>query len=298
MTIRVRIFLGGLLGLAAMIPATAQADSITIYAVRSPHGLSWKSPRALLGSTVRNSLSFGKYTRRIGHVFVELKTDKGDTLTGMTNVSRSDETKALFKKGEGLGVLFNDFAGELEQAPKLSQELDARYQSGKLSFATFKISSQTGARLETYLKEFKDRGEDEHYYGGTDEARKGKGAGCSAFGVSFLELAGLLPEQLKTAWLEKVNIPKSLIGKKDAKVSPLKLVFSKQASRWASAGEPHQHLEIYEPQKMSDWMQAMHVAAKAGSVPGVRAVDRGNAHGIEIDATQVPTPTDPIWMTK
>jgi len=289
----------------ALAPVAAHADSITIYAVKSPHGLSWKSPRSLLMSTARNTLSTGKYVRRIGHVFVELETEKGDVLTGMTNVSRSDENKAIFKKQEGLGVLLTDFPGALEKAPDLRAELAARYQSGKLSYAKFQISSETGARLRTYLEQYKARGEDKHYYGGSDEPRKGKGAGCSAFGVSFLELAGLLPGSLKDAWLEKVNLPSALVGpyKKgkggDAveKVSPLKLIFSPKAARWAKADEPHTRLDIYEPQKIADWMEAMHTAAAAGSVPGVKAVSRGQAHGIEVDARDVPTPTDPIWLT-
>jgi hypothetical protein len=284
-----------LAALLILTPAVAHADSITVYSVRSPHGLSWKSPRALLASTVRNSLSFGKYTRRIGHVFIELDTGGKKVLTGMTNVSRSDESKALFKKGLGLGVLFNDFAGELEKPAHLQAELDARYQSGKLSFAKFEISRQTGKRLATYLDQYVARGEEDHYFGGDKEARDGKGAGCSGFGVSFLELAGVLTPKLKEAWLEKVNIPQGLIGRKDGRVSPLKLVFSKLASRWATSEEPHKHLEIYEPQKMSDWMDAMSTAASAGSIAGVRAVSRGNARGIVVDARDVPTPTDSIW---
>ena len=77
------------------------------------------------------------------------------------------------------------------------------------------------------------------YYGLYNDPLKAQGAGCSAFGASFLKATGLMQEEFSDNWTYSVNIPTHLIGKPvfEQKVWPWDLYFARQS--WAKTTEPH-----------------------------------------------------------
>ena len=287
-----RVFLVALFFFAALsAPLNLWADDLTLYFYPSP-GLSWKSPRSLALGVLKSKLLGSE--RQIGHVTVEVSCEGNKPFhffTGASQIDR-DSPRLLFREGYGLGILFHDFPGYGEDSAELLPELEKRYQSGNLSFIHFKINAPTCRRLETYLKEYKDRGYDKHY-GLSNRPLFCEGAGCSAFGASFLEVAGLLDPIFTKHWSMKVRVPRELIG---GPLTHQYVPFTRilWADRWAEENEPHQSLFFWSPDQMHEWVRK--TWAQASQVGAhYKPEMRGKAVGLEIDRRNTPTPSGPIW---
>jgi hypothetical protein len=287
------------------------AQELTLYTMPPPRDLNWKNPQTLaFGAALGNRLvlTHVKHKHTFGHVFIELKGEGYHELTGSTTAPDAPaDAEMITKHGHGLGVFFAPLKGALDPKEGLEKELVDRYKSGRVAYIRFKLSPSTFERLQTFLKEYKERGYNQ-IYNGTNEPRKGKGAGCSIFGVVFLELAGLLHPVWVKEWVRERLIPLEFIG------GPLtgKRVSLKQTlvnSRWAKPSEPHMVLRLYDPELMYKWIgltwknlqhESLHAnPAGKGSTPaaGKATIEkRGNALGLVYDCRHVPTPTDPIWQ--
>jgi hypothetical protein len=278
-----------LLVLAAIAwAAPAQAGHLTVYAIRSPNGVSWKSPRKLMLSTVLNKLSFKKDKRAIGHVAIEVDGEDGKILTGMaiTNKAKQQYSKAALKDGRGLGVLLDTVEGRLEDAVQLAPELERHKAAGRVNYIRFELNKETEGRLRQYLAEYKARGIDKKY-GGTNRPRLGEGSGCSAFGTSCMTVAGVMTKDMAKSWNRKVLLPKSLIGGDGKKVKMSKLFFGKQAGSFARPDEAHERLDIFDPELIHDWIENKwheHATGKNPS-PKMKIEKDKNAFGLVVDAT-------------
>lgn len=106
--------------------------------------------------------------------------------------------------------------------------------------------------MKNYLDEYKANGYD-RIYNGLNLPRHGKGSGCSAFGVSFLELINAFDFIDNKSWLIDQPIPNKLIGSAEEgrKVRLLKVIFS---FKWAKEEESHRHIVLYDPWKMKEWV--------------------------------------------
>jgi hypothetical protein len=300
--------------LLVLILAAGQvsAQELTLYTFPPPRDLNWKSPQSLaFCAAVGNRLvvTHLKHKHTFGHVFIELKGDGYHELTGSTTAPDAPaDAEMITKHGHGLGVFFAPLKGALDPKEGLEKELVERYKSGRVAFIRFKLNPTTFERLKTFLREYKERGYN-NIYNGTNEPRKGKGAGCSIFGIAFLELAGFLHPVWVREWVRERLIPREFIG------GPItgNRVSLKQTlidSRWAKPSEPHMVLRLYDPELMFKWIREAwkmehHKALHANpnetvSVkPGEASRDkRGNAFGLVYDCRHVLTPTDPIWQTE
>ncbi|MEO6951150.1 MAG: hypothetical protein ABI321_04990 [Polyangia bacterium] len=288
---------------ALLTTQTASAAQLVLYSIPSPHGISWKSPRALFASRLKNEFTLQKKpAHKLGHVAIELTSEEhGHFLTGMTDTGQVSYVKQLVKGGYGLELMQESVPGRLQTPAELKPDLQRRFASGRVNYLRFEITEKTAARVAEFIDTYHARGYDEHY-GGTLRPRHGEGGGCSAFGTSCMAVAGVLDEQMTKAWREDVRLPKRLIGGPEAgkKVSPLKLLFSNLSSRWARPGEPSETLDIYDPGAIATWIRAEHDSLPAGGAirHGMKmsAEKSGKAKGIFVDARNIPTPTEPIFQ--
>ena len=282
---------------------SASAAQLVLYSIPAPHGISWKSPRSLFASRLKNELTLQeKPAHKLGHVAIELtSSEHGHVLTGMTDTGEISYVKQLVKGGYGLGLMLESVPGRLQTPAELQPDLQRRLASGRVSYMRFEITEQTAARVAEFISTYHARGYDRRY-GGTLRPRHGEGAGCSAFGTSCMAVAGVLDEGMTKTWQEHVKLPKRLIGgpRTGKKVSPLDLVFSRLSSRWAHEGEPSETLDIYDPGAIAAWIRAEHEALAAGGAVrhGMKmsAETSGKAKGLFVDARTVPTPTEPIFQ--
>jgi len=287
--------------LLSFASSAAFADTFTLYFYPSPYGISWRTPGALARTVVLNQLS--TETRKIGHASVQIQCGTPGSAqyqnihAGMVeddnNPSYSD---MLFKQGYGMGILYYDFKGYLEQDKDLLHELDNRYREGNLSFLEIEISPSTCSRMVQYWKEYQQLGLEKRY-GLRNRPLYKEGAGCTAFGTSFLEIAGLLEPEYINNWRQSFLIPERLFGGPDTqRFVPFKKVFFLLArNRWAKPDEPNYPITFWDPDRMYRWAKRTWKHERHHPTGKYELLLRGNARGLRIDRSSVPTPTGSFW---
>lgn len=281
-----------------LFSSMASAQELTLFSMPSPREINWKTPRGMTLTSLTNRLTFKhvKTKHAIGHVFISLSHEGRDEfeMTGSAPIKDSGMENMVLKEGYGLGILFADIKGALEPAEKLLKELPDRAKSGRIAFIRFLLSEETYARLKTYLKEYRSRGYG-NIYNGLNLPREGKGSGCSAFGVSFLEVAGLMHPVWEKEWPIQVRIPMDLIGGPltGKKVSVMKAL---KIGRWAREDEPHRVLKLFEPYKIYEWIHQEWAKENQKKTGKVKLFKEQKALGLEYDCRYLPTPTEPIFQ--
>lgn len=289
----------------------SSAHEFILYAFPPAVPLDWSTPLKLAyGAGLKGRLVFehGKNKHTIGHCFMELKSPEGDReLTGSTTAPDApSDADFITKHGYGLGVLFAPMKGALDSSEKLDGELLDRYKTGKVTFVRFIINKDAYDRMKQYIDEYREKGYDS-IYNGTNEPRKGKGAGCSAFAVSFLDVCGYIDPYFTKNWIRRVKMPRHLVGGPVTgnKVSLAKLLTK---ARWAKEGEDFIPLEMWDPQLMYEWVQkVVRIANKLYAEEGnynklkilgknIRFIKRGKAIGLYVDIRDLAPATDPIWQ--
>jgi hypothetical protein len=223
-------------------------------------------------------------------VFVEFQIGEDRELTGMDG-KHCDYFRELLIHGRGLGILFHSFKGELQKKSELDPELAAFCQSGKVNFVRFLLNDGQCDRVAEYWKQFRDQNMGRHY-GLFNRPRYGEGSGCSAFGASFAEVAGVLDQEVIDAWSHSVNIPLKYAGPplREERVNLLNLMWN--ARRWAAENEDHRKLYFWDPDRMFQWIRQMCDSkddfCKVGQI--------GKAQGLILEKTHLAVPRGPIWL--
>lgn len=270
---------------------------MTLYFIPSPKGIDWSSPTALARDIVINKLSFDN--RFMGHVNIELdyyndENEHVHFITGMT-ASKLNAIPLLLKEKIGLGIVFHSFPGKLEDKEELLPEFSWRLKKGNkaINFAKFKINNSTAKRVEKYYKEYEAH-DLQSYYGLVNSPLHGEGSGCSAFGASFLDVAGLLEEEHKKHWTNCVKVPHKLAGNpiKNNKISFLNIALGQHS--WASNNEDHHEIFFWDPDLMHRWVEKKIKEHQDGM--STFALERKeNSLGVVYDVTHKETPNGPIF---
>jgi hypothetical protein len=306
MTRTSKSFIITLFTMVAMIPAQAFAGTLTVYAIPSPRGIDWSTPKTLTWSAARNNMSPG--THKIGHANIHLRcaTADGDDrdyeiLTGMTTGEDDPTMRLLKQEGYGLGILFATVPGRLESTAEVSTDLHHRFETGNVNFLQFAINPTTCARLADYATEYQARGYDQAY-GLPNRPRHGEGAGCTAFAASFLELAGLHSNHLRSRWNKTRLAPAFLTGGPLTGhfVPLMALLRPLRPLRWARPDEPHYAVNFYDPDALvrhieSSWNAGRNPLGDDTAAGNPDFTMMGIAKGFVFDATAVRTPNDPVW---
>jgi len=268
-------------------------NTLTLYFIPSPFGIDWRSPSTLARTIVKNKLAI--HSRFMGHVNIELKGitethGEIDYLTGMT-ARNMKAVPLLLKEKMGLGILFHSFEGMLEKKELLIPELMTYLKQGneKINFVQFVLNEQTTDKLVQYLKQYKENGLDK-YYGLYNDPLKCEGAGCSAFGASFMRVSGLLDSDMLENWRCKVKVPLQLSGKPltDKGPSFFKLLFKEFT--WAQDHEPHKEITFWDPDLMHRWVEN-----KRLSNGPYEMLKMKNTFGLKIDQTKHEIQDQKIW---
>jgi len=232
-----------------------KAQSVTLYAFPPAYQYRWHHPHSLMVSAVKNYY-FGskkhKPVRLVGHLIIELKKDSSSIFTAITADDFTSFRKNILKDKIGLAVLFKPEPGHFEKAEDIKAEIKYRSMESRAAFISFKISDSAYQYLRLYIDSFRIKGYDK-LYNGLNNPRAGEGSGCTAFGISFLELINALTPEYREEWAIKVNVPEKLIGDTAAKkkVSLWPIFFS---FNWAKKNKPFRPLNLYEPYLIYRWI--------------------------------------------
>lgn len=274
---------------------TITAQEITLYTFPPAHPYHWQHPHSLLVSTIRNYYFGSKHkpVRLIGHMVIALKKDTSILLTAMAVDEMTNFRRSILIDKIGLAVLFKMEPGHLEKTVDVQSELNYRTQRSRAAFISFKISDSAYDHLRLYIDSFKVKGYDK-LYNGLNRPRAGAGSGCTAFGISFLELINALSPEYKDQWAVKVKVPENLIGdssvKKRASIWRIFFAFS-----WAHKNKPSRLLTLYEPFLIYRWINTvwddgqLHVNSK------YILKKEGRAKGVELDCRSC-IPSTPMFI--
>jgi hypothetical protein len=286
-------------------------NQLTIYVIPSKVKYDWSSPRTLYKSFVKNYKRnlFTKKGYLLGHAFVALRSPRleQDVVTGMRSADRGEQKDMLLKEHYGLAVLGADMAGKMEQRDDLEKMIGKYSRKGRLAFMDFLVSDAAMDRmirfLHSYESYFDEEGRHGARYGGAFWPRyKGEGAGCSAFAVSFLDLAGILTEEFEE-WLVSINIPMDLIGGPYNNDNEVRLKDIRKSHAWADkeslANEDYEHFEIFDPYLMFDWIARNWQEPEITGDINASAQRINDAIGLSFDARNIPLPEqDAIFLER
>lgn len=236
---------------------------------------------------------YGFSARPLGHVAVELVKDGDTLLTGMVADRNKEFFRSLFREKSGLGILFKIIDGHLEEKSALGAEIYKRTISGRIAFLRFHINDSSYYYMREYIDSFRVLGYDQ-LYNGLNEPRHGAGAGCSAFGMSFLELINALDPDYTRSWLRDVPVPDRLIGAplSELRVGVEKVFFS---FGWAKDKTPHTHIRLYDPDLMYRWIEKKYREALQDKNGIYKPVIFNSAIGLERDYKQLCKPQLPMF---
>jgi len=277
-------------------PASGWADQLTVYAIPAPRKIKWGSPRKLFLRALGNQIAFRHRDSKhsIGHVFVHLRSSLTgrEEFVGMTSRGPTEDRDLILLDGYGFGVLGADMMGRLETHEELAARLEERAETGLIAWLRFGVSPEAAARMVEFVDEFRAQGLDDHY-GGANRPRYREGGGCSAFGLAFMELAGLVTPEHHEAWQVHFRVPERLWG---GPLTGLRVPLRRalwEGGRWARADEPHVASMFWDPSKMYRWIRENHEAqALADHAPE----SYKDAVGLVVDARATPVPAEPIWL--
>ncbi len=302
-----RIFLSVSFFVLSLFAVADDDYSITIYTIPAKTQIDFSSPRSMAWTSLGNTLTmhFSQRKNAMGHVFVELSGPDYRVFTGSTKQHLFSSGRKEIQEGYGLGILFHGIEGKLEWDDVVVQDLPSHYHNGDIAFLKVKINADNFARLRYYLDEYQRRGYDS-IYNGLNRPREGLGAGCTAFGISFLEVAGVLQPGWEQAWYIDVRVPINLIGgPSTGNHVPLEELFF--AKEWASPEEPHQVYRIADPYLMYEWIHfKWNLLMTEGSDEAdkvlfdlgveVSPVLRQKAKGLVFDFSSFPEPEEPVFL--
>ncbi len=265
---------------------------LTLFFIPSPYAIDWSGPQNLLKSQIKNQ--FSGQARKLGHVNVHLSCQKEmDDLTGMASSNLNSKTQ-LILHGAGMGILWHSFEGKVEDKAELIQELPHYISEKRLSMLKVKISQTNCQKLKKYLKEYRENNVGRNY-GLYNRPRYGEGAGCSAFGASFLDIAQILGDESKM-WMSEILVPEKLLGPpiRDRYVG-LWEVYS--TLNWAKPEEPHEKIVFWEPDKMHQWLiNTREAIQKNPSGAKFQIKDIAGTPGLYIDLSMIEAHDTPIWI--
>ncbi len=290
---------------------SAGKNELTIFIIPSKVSYDWTSPYSLYKSYVKNYSRniFKKEKYILGHTFIELRSPliPGKIFTGMRTTSRKEQRDLVLRQHYGLAILGADMEGELETNEELEYKVIKYSQKGQLAFMTFYISDDATRRLLEFFRDYQSGtdslGSHGLRYGGAFWPRyRGEGSGCSAFVVSFLDLAGLLRDQF-SKWLVRLDIPMELIGGPYNNYNDVRFSDIKKHKTWTGDCETYdpcyEHLEIYDPTLMYDWVLEMSDKSSLPEGFTITPVQLNHAEGIRVDGRNVPLPkNEDIFMDR
>lgn len=232
----------------------------------------------------------------ISHVNVRVHCEGGgEDILGSTSVeSTADYLRKLLLENAALETLVENVRGSMYTTEQVKRWLPLMRERGWVHSVKYKVSSSLCQYTKGFLKSFRESGQSQIYGGLHTEPLKGVGAGCSAFGMSVLKIAGLYDRVFDTQFVRSLKIPLAAMNRPGF---PSRFNFYDFylgfGPHWAREGEPHFFISFWDPQLMYEWVKK--VAQGQGHwYRDYRVEKRGQSYVLEVDARKVRTPSKPF----
>jgi len=195
-------------------------NEITIYVIPSLSPIDWSTPSSLFKSTEVCYLK--AITRKnyyiIGHTIARITSPMlpSPFYISMSGKKLMEKPDLLLIKKIGLGALGATIHGHIESEEHIKRGIETYSKRNRIAYIKFRISNQAVRRLLEFTSGFQAKTMNgyaacDFYNGATWPRNENEGSGCSAFGMSLLDVAGVLPAE-SNQWYVNVKIPMNLIG--------------------------------------------------------------------------------------
>lgn len=234
-----------------------QTYQLTLLLYRPFQKIDWNSPGSVVRSLVKN-----KIVKRdrffMSHVDIQLiKNNEVIIQAGMRRKENFDFYKKLLLGHYGMELMTEVYPGELVSTKRVQQNIVLAEKQSRLKKIHFQLNEKTFQRLEKYFEEYKNLNYDRYYSGFLSNPFKGEGAGCAAFAISFLKVAGILEEKYISEWSHQIHVSKNLYSK-DAPESYINIwgyLFGKNAEWLQTPSEQSYSMTVFDPQLIYDWVE-------------------------------------------
>ena len=284
---------------------------LTIYLIPSLVKIDWDSPRSLYLSYIRNMTRsiFNNHNYLIGHAFVELRSPRipGRFLAGMRSASKQEQMHYVLRENYGMAILGTALQGRLETNGELTNNIELYARRGNLAFIRVYINDEAVERVldffHVYLSVFGNKEHNLPSYGGAFWPRyESEGAGCSAFAVSFLDIAGVM-RQYFDEWKIQVGIPMELIGGPYNNYHKVRIRDIKNHKSWSDEnGEMHvtyEPYEVYDPSLIFEWIHDTWNTNRDSNNTDIIPVVENDVFGLIFDARNTPAPNnEPLFRER
>ena len=278
-------------------------SELTIYLIPSTSPLDWGSPSSLYKSARKSftKSAFRKESYSLGHMFIELSSPLCDSIimTSIRATNIREAHKMLFKDGYGLSILTSSVEGRMESRSELEKKIEYFSKRGLINFISYRINEESAHRVLDFIRGFTDTTAafiKSRHYGGSYWARfEGEGGGCTSFGLSALEVAGIKIDYPE--WRVKVAIPADLLGGAPTgkKVSVREI---KRRESWHDgqgiSGIDFLDFEIYDPTYIFRWI----VQTLENLSEQFTPIIKNGILGLFLDATDIEPPSEPIFIKR
>lgn len=300
--------LAGVSAQPAIAPDPSALNEVTIYLIPSAAQYDWSSPHSLRKSLIKNYLKniFRKDRYLMGHTYIELQSAGGaEVVTGMHSISRDEQKQLVFQEHYGLAILGAELMGEMDNSDELGIRLDKCFRKGEVSFIRIFVNDEAFERMIAFYQGYKSRidslGAPAKCYGGAYWPRYyGEGSGCSAYVISYLDVAGIMQSEFDQ-WKIRINIPMALIGGPYNPGQEVDMKDIRKCDSWADSGTDgvdYESFWIFDPTLMHEWVLEKNADLGQGEDFFFTPVQMGKCKGIEIDARSLPVPSDQIFMPR
>jgi len=270
--------------------------------------LNWESPSTLVKSTLKGYKArlFHQRQYLLGHLVVRLESPLigGTVYSAMVSASMREKRVLMLKEQIGLGILGISMAGELDSDKDIRKDLKVFSRLDKLAYVKYKMSEESARRIILFMEGFNQAEDNEpppsSYYGGAFWPRYlNEGSGCSAYGLSMLDVAGLMGEEHER-WKVNVNIPMDLVGgqlNNGKKVSTKEILKSETwVVRDSTPDQIYIPFHIYDPTIIYDWVMEQ----RSKTTNGHYAMEEENEiPGLVSDMSHIrPAVEDPVFLLR
>lgn len=270
-------------------------NTLSFIFYRAPKVIDWKTPGAMVRSAIWNNLSGDRNPLSHIDALISCEGERSE-LTGMSSKKDFSLVSNILTGRQSLELLVIAYPGYLISAEEIRKEAPRFAELGRVNTFSIKISNGVCKRLLKFVAEYREREYAKIYAGFTANPFKGEGAGCAAFGMSLLQVAGLLEDEFVKKWSHRLNVPKSLMNYQSYKATKSFWDFMLFGYDGVWSKDKNEGLAIvaFDPELMYNWV------AKTAKALGkwdstARVVKSGPSIGIEVDRTKVKAPTDDYW---
>ena len=293
----------------------AQTDSVntgidhdlTIYVIPEVSPIEWVNPSVLFKTTIKCYLkaALRKHYYVIGHIISRIRSPLLDSAVyiAMNGALQSEKVEYVIKKKVGLGVFGSTIKGRIEPVDHIHKGLELYGKRGKIAYLKFKINEEAVQRLIEFVRYYQQKNEtglapSEYYNGALWPRYEKEGSGCSAFGVTLLDIANVLPSEAKNEWIISVDVPLELIGGEFNNNKKVKLGSILKTKSWykgdGKEGVDFVNYSVYDPGLIFNWVNNKRLLNDEDYIPD----SENSLNGLVVDRRNVTFDDNAILQRK